>query len=63
MNAERKQYDEKFLEERGILEEFEDQMISSDEEEEFYDDDIPGVLIPDDNYVEKKDWKIGGEWL
>jgi hypothetical protein len=64
-NVERKQYDEKFLEERGILEEFEDQVLSSeDEEDEYYDDEIPGVLIPEEGYQEKKkDWRVDGEWL
>ncbi len=66
MNAERKQYDEKFMEERGILEEGEDFVLSSDEDDQYeHDDDIPGALIPDDELYQakKEQWKIGGEWL
>lgn len=29
-----------------------------------FDDEVPGVLVPDENYKEKSEqWKIGGEWL
>ena len=70
INTDRKQYDEKFFEERGILEEADDCVESSEDEDDlgdFVDEDIPGVLVPDDQlYKEKKeDWRIGSanEWL
>lgn len=68
LNAERKLYDEKFLEERGILEEAEDLVVSSGEEEDpegYVDDVLPGILVPDDEvYKEnKQDWKISTDWL
>ena len=55
MNTERKQYDDKFLEERGILEEAEDMVDSSDDGDNGYDnEDIPGVLIPDEGFKENQ---------
>lgn len=67
MNTERKEYDEKFLEEKGILEEAEPIMTSDeedDDEEGEFDDYVPGILIPDEeNPPLKNEWKIEGEWL
>eukprot|EP00347_Sterkiella_histriomuscorum_P022193 403331347 len=67
-NTDRKAYDEKFFEERGIYEEAEDQIGSSDEDEDpedYLDDEVPGALVPDEEvYKEKKEeWRVGGEWL
>lgn len=67
-NIDRKNYDDKFFEERGIFEDAEDMMPSSDEEEapeEYLDDDVPGSLVADEElYKERKEeWRVGGDWL
>lgn len=69
-NTDRKAYDAKFFEERGIFEEAEDQVESSDEDVEladdyYMDDDVPGALVADEElYKEKKeDWRVAGEWM
>lgn len=52
--------------EHGLLEEHDEdagQNEDSLDEEDIYDDFIPGVLIPEENYQEKKEAKITGEWL
>lgn len=68
-NTDRKAYDDRFFEERGIFEDADDQVDSSDDkedDEEYLDDEyVPGALVPDEEvYKEKKeDWRVGGEWL
>jgi hypothetical protein len=66
LNQERRRDEQRFAEERGLLEEHEDQMIDLDDEddgEEDYDDYVPGVLIPESEYMPKEEAKINGEWL
>ena len=66
LNQERKKDEWTFQMEHGLLEERED-MGAKDEDslddEDIYDDFIPGVLIPEENYQERKEAKITGEWL